>query len=284
MLYSHCPLLQNGNVWFDGYDGEEDIVINEFKGWLPVSLMCRLVDAAPLSLPTKGGHVKCLVKRVWIDSNFDPFSEWWPTRGIGAMARRFRAPVGKVVRVLGPLWLSEDPFGREWLNSCGVESAGHADAGRLTTDEEMPPASPSLPSSPIRRVRRSPSLQSVSAATDATLAYSLLDPLSPTCLPPCGCPHTWGEPNPQTIAERRGVVVPSFAEVSDLWAGTEPTVLSEGIEIIDDQVGGSNGVRRRLFFPDTPPPPRYVAGEVSRNAFFDEWRQELHEKSAFADV
>lgn len=101
---------QGGNVWWDGYDGQENVVIDEFYGWIPRDLMQRLCDRYPLSVDTKGGSVPFLAKRVWITSNQDPES-WWRI-GLGAMERRLRAPIGEVVNMVDPRdepW-EEEPF------------------------------------------------------------------------------------------------------------------------------------------------------------------------------
>lgn len=77
----------NGNaVWYDGYDRHEDLVIDEFYGWISRDQMQRLCDRYPLTLQTKGGTRQCVVKRVFITSNAHP-TKWWKI-GMGAMQRR----------------------------------------------------------------------------------------------------------------------------------------------------------------------------------------------------
>lgn len=78
----------NGNAaWYDGYDRHEDVVIDEFYGWISRDMMCRLCDRYPLTLQTKGGTRQCQVRRVFITSNVHP-SKWWRDIGLGAMERR----------------------------------------------------------------------------------------------------------------------------------------------------------------------------------------------------
>ena len=77
----------NQTVFFDGYDGQEDVVIDEFFGWLPRDLMCRMCDRYPLMVDTKGGCVNFYPKRIWITSNLSP-PEWWKNIGLGPMERR----------------------------------------------------------------------------------------------------------------------------------------------------------------------------------------------------
>lgn len=62
--------------WWDGYDGHEDVVIDEFYGWLPFDLLLRLADRYPLQVPVKGGFRKFVAKRIFITSN-KPYTEWY---------------------------------------------------------------------------------------------------------------------------------------------------------------------------------------------------------------
>lgn len=86
----------NQTVFFDGYEGQEDVVIDEFFGWLPRDLMCRMCDRYPLMVQTKGGAVNFYPKRIWITSNKSP-EEWWSNIGLGPMKRRLEGELGKVI-------------------------------------------------------------------------------------------------------------------------------------------------------------------------------------------
>lgn len=82
--------LSRGNYnqsWWDGYDRHSDVIIDEFYGWLSRDFMQRLCDRYKHQLPTRGGAVNCLVRRVIVTSNVHP-SDWWPRVGLGAMERR----------------------------------------------------------------------------------------------------------------------------------------------------------------------------------------------------
>lgn len=63
--------------WWDAYDGEEDIIIDDFYGWLPYDFLLRLMDRYPLDVPTKGGFRRFVGKRLFITSNKQP-EEWYP--------------------------------------------------------------------------------------------------------------------------------------------------------------------------------------------------------------
>jgi len=58
-----------GKVWWDGYEGEENVIIDEFNCQIRLADFKRLIDSSPLSVPVKGGMVPFLAKRIWIMSN-----------------------------------------------------------------------------------------------------------------------------------------------------------------------------------------------------------------------
>lgn len=88
----------NGNVWWDGYEDQEDIVIEEFYGWLPVTTLLNLINSQPFTVQVKGGSRSIVAKRVFFTSNIDPFS-WYkelPASVEQAFRRRLSAPFGHV--------------------------------------------------------------------------------------------------------------------------------------------------------------------------------------------
>jgi len=58
-----------GKVWWDGYDGEPNIVIDEFEQQIRLSDFKRIIDSSPFKVPVKGGYVEFKAKRVWFLSN-----------------------------------------------------------------------------------------------------------------------------------------------------------------------------------------------------------------------
>lgn len=90
----------SGSLWFDGYDGQENVVIDEFYGWIKLDTLLRMLDRYPLLVQTKGGTTTFLAKRVWITSNQDP-DLWYrnvsPNGMPPALARRLSAPLGTIV-------------------------------------------------------------------------------------------------------------------------------------------------------------------------------------------
>lgn len=67
-----------GEKWWDGYDGHETVVLDDFKdGDLRLTDLQRLLDRYPLWVEVKGGAVPMLAKRYVITSNCHP-DLWYP--------------------------------------------------------------------------------------------------------------------------------------------------------------------------------------------------------------
>lgn len=81
------PNAVGGAVWWDGYTGQDCIIIDDFYGWIPHHFMLRLCDRYPFTVQYKGGSIPIAATRIWITSNKEP-NEWWPRTGLGAMERR----------------------------------------------------------------------------------------------------------------------------------------------------------------------------------------------------
>lgn len=73
-LYN-VPVHEGGVTWFDGYDGQETILFDDFCGGMKYSQMLRFCDIYPLQVQTKGGFVNLNHKRIIITSNKPP--ETW---------------------------------------------------------------------------------------------------------------------------------------------------------------------------------------------------------------
>lgn len=70
------PASRETNLWWDGYNGQENVVIDEFYGWMPRDTMQRLADRNPLLVRVQEGHTPFLAKRIFITSNQEP-ERWW---------------------------------------------------------------------------------------------------------------------------------------------------------------------------------------------------------------
>lgn len=94
----------NGNscVWFDGYEGQSCLILDEFYGWVQYDLLLRLLDRYPLKVQTKGGFVEMSATKFIITSN-KPWKEWYPNiQEQSALERRFRE-YGHITHFNAPL-------------------------------------------------------------------------------------------------------------------------------------------------------------------------------------
>ncbi|QDJ95233.1 replication-associated protein [Capybara virus 13_cap1_257] len=78
--------------WWDGYDGQETVILDDFYGWVRYDEMLRLMDRYPMLVQIKGGQTQFLAKTIVLTSNTMP-SSWYPkiaasTAGMSAFFRR----------------------------------------------------------------------------------------------------------------------------------------------------------------------------------------------------
>lgn len=78
--------------FWDGYQAQRNVVIDEFRGGIDVSHLLRWFDRYPVRLEIKGSSRPSLVEKVWITSNVDP-ELWYPDLDpatLEALMRRFQ--------------------------------------------------------------------------------------------------------------------------------------------------------------------------------------------------
>ena len=63
--------------WWCGYKGQENVVIDEFRGAIGISHLLRWLDRYPVCVETKGGSEPLVASKIWITSNLDP-RQWYP--------------------------------------------------------------------------------------------------------------------------------------------------------------------------------------------------------------
>lgn len=76
--------------WWDGYMGQNDVVIDEFRGTIDISHLLRWLDRYPVRVENKGGSVSLSATRFWFTSNLDP-RMWYPDvdqQTVDALMRR----------------------------------------------------------------------------------------------------------------------------------------------------------------------------------------------------
>lgn len=85
----------SSGFWFDGYDGEDTLVIDDFYGQIKFSDMLQLLDGHYIQVPIKGGFTWAVWTKVFITSNVHP-QAWWagcrdkiPIESMQAMEKRY---------------------------------------------------------------------------------------------------------------------------------------------------------------------------------------------------
>lgn len=73
-------LSQGDQIWWDGYQAQETVLIDDFYGWIKYGNLLQLLDGYKYQLPIKGGFTWKRWKRVIITSNESP--EKWYTKGL----------------------------------------------------------------------------------------------------------------------------------------------------------------------------------------------------------
>lgn len=71
------PRSEKKTGWWDGYDAQDSVIIDDFYGWLSYDFMLRLLDRYPLQVEVKGGMRQFRSKRIYITSN-KSIEEWYP--------------------------------------------------------------------------------------------------------------------------------------------------------------------------------------------------------------
>jgi len=62
--------------WFNNYDGESVMIINDFYGTVDIDTFKNWIDEYPLTVEVKNGSAQFLVKAVWVTSN-TAWTNWW---------------------------------------------------------------------------------------------------------------------------------------------------------------------------------------------------------------
>lgn len=76
--------------WWDGYRGQEYVIIDEFRGTIDIGHMLRWLDRYPVLVERKGSSMPLSAKKFWITSNLHP-DFWYPdldSTTLAALKRR----------------------------------------------------------------------------------------------------------------------------------------------------------------------------------------------------
>lgn len=93
----HLSRPNGSTVWWDGYNGQKTVVIDEFEGWIYPSQFKTWVSESPCLVPIKGGFKKLKAETIIIVTNQHP-RRWWKAfhddMFDSAIERRLSPPIG----------------------------------------------------------------------------------------------------------------------------------------------------------------------------------------------
>jgi len=79
--------IKDGTQWWDGYDQQEAIIIDDFDGKWPFRDLLRLLDCYPYQGQFKGGYHKINSPYIYITCEFPP-SKYWKDNTLKQIERR----------------------------------------------------------------------------------------------------------------------------------------------------------------------------------------------------
>lgn len=98
-----AEITEDGKLWFDGYEGQKVLLINEFYGQMRSSYMQNLLDKYRKRLAVKGGHTVSAWDKIYITSNTHPRNWYHGWRDIPeAVERSFIRRFTRVIEMEGP--------------------------------------------------------------------------------------------------------------------------------------------------------------------------------------
>lgn len=101
------PYVHPGGSWFDGYDGGQGVIFDDFGGSeFKLTYLLKLLDRYPMRVPVKGGFVQWLPTHIWITSNYSPKD--WYTQAKEEHVRALLRRIDRVVRFRRGLTVARD--------------------------------------------------------------------------------------------------------------------------------------------------------------------------------
>lgn len=100
----------DGKVWWDGYDHQPIVIMDDFYGWMPYDTMLRLVDRYPINVEIKGGVLPfnsrliiCTTNKTIRDCYPNISDDLWK-----AMERRLTGAIGSIRVMTTPLVVGDE--------------------------------------------------------------------------------------------------------------------------------------------------------------------------------
>lgn len=91
LFYEDDIWIYPGQGWFDGYQGQQVVVFDDFYGDMPFGTLLKVLDRYKLDVPVKGGFTNWNPTRIYITSNVHPLC-WYKdlnNHQEAALLRRF---------------------------------------------------------------------------------------------------------------------------------------------------------------------------------------------------
>jgi len=85
--YYILDMASDDKVWFDGYNGESTLIIDDFYGWIKYGQLLRLLDGYQCRLNVKGSFTYARWTKICITSNKNP-KDWYEKGLTPALKRR----------------------------------------------------------------------------------------------------------------------------------------------------------------------------------------------------
>lgn len=63
---------QNGSSWWDGYDGDELVVIDDLEETVRFRDLLKILDVYNILVPTKGSHTWLKCEKIWVTASYPP--------------------------------------------------------------------------------------------------------------------------------------------------------------------------------------------------------------------
>lgn len=116
-VYPLSPPQKGGTIWFNNYESEDILTIDEFNGWMDYQMLLRVTDKYPLQVQSKGGMMWANWKVVLITS-MSHWRDWYPGQlykggqDLSALERRINSTWRMIKREDGSRtsqrWISGD--------------------------------------------------------------------------------------------------------------------------------------------------------------------------------
>jgi len=149
------------NIWWDNYNGEQIVLIDDYYGWIPLDQLLKIIDRYPHKIEYKGG-MKELQSTVFIFTSNKNWEDWYPIHFndqlTGKRTELFQAFRRRITQIfdwkIGPLGRMIDKVDETagCLETMKERIFSRLITSKLTTDTLDPATTmESIPASPISR-------------------------------------------------------------------------------------------------------------------------------------